>query len=100
MTPDRTAKTAVTVRGLQSRVVMRALAVAVRQYLVVKRHGQWFAKSCGRFGVPYTSEAKAIHGAVKNAKKCGENGKPAMVALFNKQKKTQPIWTFGEGPYL
>jgi hypothetical protein len=41
---------------------MCAVVVRMRQYLVLKGHGKWFAKSLGRFGVPYSSEVRAIRG--------------------------------------
>jgi hypothetical protein len=55
----------------------------MRQYLILKGHGKWFAKSLGRFGVAYSSEAKAVRGAVDRAEK---GGKPAAVALFVKHQ--------------
>jgi hypothetical protein len=78
---------------------MCAVVVRVRQYLVLKGHGHWFAKSLGRLGVPYSSEARAIRGAVDRAEKSGKNGKPAMVALFTKHREPKIIWTFGQDPY-
>jgi hypothetical protein len=78
---------------------MRADVVRVRQYLVLKGHGHWFAKSLGRLGVRYSSEARAIRGAVDRAEKSGMSGKPAMVALFIKHREPKIIWTFGKDPY-
>lgn len=66
-------------------------ADAVRQYLVVRRSGHWFAKSRGRFGVSYPSEAKAISGALVIAEKCGRNGRPAMVSIFTKLRQIRNI---------
>ena len=70
--------------------------VSAHQYLVLKRNGNWYVKSHGRFGVPYSSEAKAIRGAIDRAEKSGKNGKPAMVALFTKHREPKVIWTFGQ----
>lgn len=78
---------------------MSAIVVRVRQYLVLKRYGKWFAKSLGRFGMPYASEARAIRGAVDRAEKYGKNGKPAKVALFTNHREPKVIWTFGQDPY-
>jgi hypothetical protein len=71
-------------------------AVVVRQYLVLKGHGKWFV---GRLGVPYSSEVRAIRGAVDRAEKSGKSGRPAMVALFIKHHEPKIIWTFGQDPY-
>jgi hypothetical protein len=65
----------------------------MRQYLILKGHGKWFAKSLGRFGVAYSSEAKAVRGAVDRAEK---SGKPAAVALFVKHQEPKVIWTFDQ----
>ena len=78
---------------------MCAVVVRMRQYLVLKGHGKWFAKSLGRFGMPYSSEVRAIRGAVDRAEKSGKNGKPAMVALFIRHCEPKVIWTFGQDPY-
>jgi hypothetical protein len=77
---------------------MCADVVSVRQYLVLKGHGHWFAKSLGRLGVPYSSEARAIRGAVDRAEKSSMSGKPAVVALFIKHHEPKIIWTFGQDP--
>jgi hypothetical protein len=69
--------------------------ILMRQYLVLKRRGSWFAKSLGRFGAPYSSESRAIRGAVDRAQK---SGKPATVALL-KDHEQKLIWTFGQDPY-
>ena len=78
---------------------MCAVVVRVRQYLVLKGHGNWFVKSLGRLGVPYSSEVRAIRGAVDRAEMSGNNGKPAVVALFIKHREPKVIWTFGQDPY-
>jgi hypothetical protein len=78
---------------------MRAVVVRVREYLVLKGRGNWLVKSFGRLGVPYSSEARAIRGAVDRAEKSGMNGKPAMVSLFIKHHEPKIIWTFGQDPY-
>jgi hypothetical protein len=43
---------------------MCADVVRVRQFLVLKRNGNWYVRSLGRLGVPYSSRAKAIRDAV------------------------------------
>ena len=73
--------------------------VRVRQYLVLKGHRKWFVKSLGRLGLPYSSEVRAIRGAVDRAEKSGKNGRPAMVALFIKNREPKIIWTSGQDPY-
>jgi hypothetical protein len=78
---------------------MCAVVVRVRQYLVLKGHGKWFVKSLGRLGVPYSSEVRAIRGAVDRAQKSGKSGKPAMVALFIKHRDPKIVWTFGQDSY-
>ncbi|MGA8945109.1 MAG: hypothetical protein WB497_04150 [Pseudolabrys sp.] len=70
---------------------MCAVVVRGRQYLVLKGHGKWFVKSLGRLGVPYSSEVRAIRGAVDRAQKSGKSGKPAMVALFVKHRDPKII---------
>ncbi len=74
---------------------MCAGVVRVRQYLVLKRNGNWFVKSLGRLGAPYSSEAKAIRDAIDRAER---SGKPANVALFIKHCEPKIIWTFGQDP--
>jgi hypothetical protein len=76
-----------------------ARVIRVREYLVLKGHGTWFVKSLGRLGVSYSSEARAIRGAVDRAEQSGKNGKPAMVALFIKHHEPKIIWTFGLDAY-
>jgi hypothetical protein len=78
---------------------MCAVVIRVRQYLVLKGRGKWFVKSLGRLGVSYSSEVRAIRGAVDRAEKSGKSGKPAMVALFIKHCEPKIIWTFGQDPY-
>jgi hypothetical protein len=78
---------------------MCAVVVRARQYLVLKGRGSWFVKSLGRLGVCYSSEARAIRGAIDRAEKTGMNGKPSMVALFIKHNEPKIIWTFGQDPY-
>ena len=72
---------------------------AVRQYLVLKGHRKWFIKSLGRLGLPYSSEVRALRGAIDRAETSGKNGKPALVALFVKHHEPKIIWTFGRDPY-
>ncbi|MGB8442933.1 MAG: hypothetical protein WCE32_00790, partial [Pseudolabrys sp.] len=55
---------------------MCAVVVRGRQYLVLKGHGKWFVKSLGRLGVPYSSEVRAIRGAVDRAQKSGRPWSP------------------------
>ena len=76
---------------------MCAVATGMRQYLVLKGRRNWYAKSL--VGVPYSSEARAIRAAVDRAQKSGNNGNPAMVALFIKHRAPKIIWTFGQDPY-
>ena len=76
---------------------MSAVVVGVRQYLVLKGHES--VKSLGRLGVPYSSEVRAIRGAVDRAQKTGKSGKPAMVAMFIKHRDPKIIWTFGQDSY-
>jgi hypothetical protein len=78
---------------------MCADVVRVRQFLVLKRNGNWYVKSLGRLGAPYSSQAKAIQDAIERAEKSGKSGKPANVALFIKQGEQKLIWTFGQGAY-
>ena len=61
-----------------------------RQFLVVRRFGKWRAKSLGRFGLPYASEAGAILATIKRAEK---DGQPATVARFTKNG-AEVVWTF------
>ena len=78
---------------------MCAEVVRVRQFLVLKRNGNWYVKSLGRLGVPYSSQAKAIRDAIERAEKSGKSGKPANVVLFIKQGEQKVIWTFGHDAY-
>jgi hypothetical protein len=73
--------------------------VRVRQFLVLKRNGNWYVKSLGRRGVPYSSKDKAIRNAIDRAEKSGKSGKPSNVALFTKYRELKIIWTFGQNPY-
>jgi hypothetical protein len=75
---------------------MRGDVVRVRQFLVLKKNGNWFVKSLGRLGVPYSSQAKAIRGAIDRAEKSRKSGNPANVALFTKYRELKIIWTFGQ----
>ena len=68
----------------------------VRQYLVVKRSGHWFAKCLGRFGVSYSSEAKAMRAALVAAARCDRNGRPAMVSVFTNLRQIRNIQAFGQ----
>jgi hypothetical protein len=78
---------------------MCAVAIGMRQYLVLKGRRNWYAKSLGRLGVPYSSEARAIRSAIDRAEASGNKGKPALVALFTKHRAPKIIWTFGQDPY-
>lgn len=78
---------------------MCADVVRVRQFLVLKRNGNWYVKSLGRLGVPYSSQAKAIRAAIDRAEKSGKSGKRANVAMFIKHGEQKVIWTFGQDTY-
>ena len=63
-----------------------------RQFLIVRRLGRWRAKSLGRFGPPYSSEARAISSTIERIEKAR---RPATVARFTKEG-AQILWSLGQ----
>ena len=63
-----------------------------KHYLVLKRHGKWCAKSVGRFGLSYSSQAKAMSATIEKAEKQAVCGHEVIVSLFIRGSAPQIIW--------
>jgi len=71
--------------------------VALTQFIVLKRKGQWAVKSNDQER-SCSSQLEAIHAAIQLANECGKNGKPSVV-LLEGAKGFDTIWTYGESPF-
>ena len=63
-----------------------------KHFIVLKRHGKWCAKSIGRFGESYASQAKAVSATIEKAERQVVSGHAVIVSLFVRGSKPRIIW--------
>jgi hypothetical protein len=73
-------------------------SVALSQFIVLKRKGQWAVKSNDQER-SCSSQLEAIHAAIQLANECGKNGKASVVLLQAAKNQFETIWTYGESPF-
>jgi len=64
-----------------------------KHYLVLKRRGKWCAKSTGRFGDTYTSQATAVSATIEKAVKHVALGREVTVSLFVNGSEPRVVWS-------
>ena len=72
--------------------------MALSQFIVLKRKGQWVVKSNDQER-SCSSQLDAIHAAIELANECGKNGKASVVLLQAAKNQFETIWTYGESPF-
>ena len=72
--------------------------MALSQFIVLKRKGQWAVKSNDQER-SCSSQLDAIHAAIELANECGKNGRASVVLLQAAKNQFETIWTYGESPF-
>lgn len=73
--------------------------MALAQYMVVLRQGEWSIRFDGKQYGPYKTQEEAIRAAITAAQGAGAKGAEAEVLIQGPNNKFTTEWTYGRDPY-
>jgi hypothetical protein len=73
--------------------------MALAQYFVVNRDGEWKIKYGEKLFGPYSSQAEALRFAIDAAHGLGSKGDATQVLIEGEPNHFSPQWVYGESPY-